>query len=246
MEYLPVAEARGMEGLRLVLGVGTPGPWSISARALFDIRKVPFVPVRQDLMQANEDLVAWTGRRNAPVAVFGEEPAVDGWLEIAMLAERLGSGPSLFPDDPVERALAMGFSAEICGQGGFGWSRRITMATTQAPTEVFRGYGVREGGVPEAAPRVIGILNGLSAQLHRQRERGSDYLVGGRLSVADVHWACFSQLVAALGPEHCTMSDELRALFNTMSPEMRAAVDPILIEHRDRIWERYIGLPLDY
>jgi hypothetical protein len=42
------------------------------------------------------------------------------------------------------------------------------------------------------------------------------------------------------------MSDELRALFNTMSPEMRAAVDPILIEHRDRIWERYIGLPLDY
>ena len=247
MEYLSVAEARGMKGLRLVLGVGTPGPWSISARALFDIRKVPFVPVRQDLMQANEDLVAWTGRRNAPVAVFEDEPAVDGWLEIAVLAERLGSGPSLFPDDPVERALAVGFSAEICGHGGFGWSRRITMAAGQTPpTDVFRGYGVREGGVPEAVPRVIGILNGLSAQLHRQRERGSDYLVGGRLSLADVHWACFSQLVAPLGSEHCAMPDQMRALFDAMPPEMRGAVDPILIEHRDRIWERYIGLPLDY
>ena len=67
MEYIAVAEAREMSGLRLVLGVGTPGPWSISARALFDIRKVPFVPVRQELGGANEELVAWTGRRNAPV-----------------------------------------------------------------------------------------------------------------------------------------------------------------------------------
>ena len=121
MDYISVGQARGMGGLRLVLGMGTPGPWSISARALFDIRKVPFVPVGQELMGANEELVAWTGRRNAPVAVYDNEPAVDGWLEIMVLAERLGSGPSLCPDNPIERALAVGFSAEICGRGGFGF-----------------------------------------------------------------------------------------------------------------------------
>ena len=32
MEYLSVAEARGLRGLRLVLSAGSPGPWSIAAR----------------------------------------------------------------------------------------------------------------------------------------------------------------------------------------------------------------------
>lgn len=249
MEYLSVAEARALRGLRLVLSAGTPGPWSIAARALFDIRKVPFVPVRQEAMQPNAELVAWTGRRNAPVAVYEDEPAIDSWLEIAALAERLGSGPSLFPDDPVERALAVGFSAEICGHGGFGWSRRLAMASgpnAPPPSEIFRSYGVRPDGAPEAIPRAIGILHGLAMQLYRQRGAGSDYLVGDRLSLCDVHWACFSQLVEPLAPGDCAMPESMRALYATMPPELRAAADPILIEHRDRIWQRHIGLPLDF
>jgi len=253
MHYLTVAEARHKPGLRLALGVGTPGPWSISARALFDLRNVPYVPVAQELGGANEELVAWTGRRNSPVAVYEDEPAVDNWLDIMVLAERLGSGPSLFPDDPVERALAVGFSAEICGQGGFGWSRRVSMMGAAPPPEenappnpMARQYGVRPDALHGAVARVIGILHGLSMQLHRQRMAGSDYLVGDRLSACDVHWACFSLLILRLPPEHCALSPHLQDLFATMPPEMRAAIDPILIEHRDRIWERHIGLPLDY
>lgn len=252
MDYISVAEARGLPGLRLALSMGTPGPWGISARALFGIRNVPFLAVGQEVGGANEDLVAWTGRRNAPVAVYEDEPAVDGWLEIVALAERLGSGPSLYPDDPVDRALAMGFSAEICGQGGFGWSRRLSMmgAAPAAPDSpmgvISRQYGIRSESVDAAVTRVIGILQGLSAQLHRQRSAGSDYLVGPRLSACDVHWACFSLLIERLPPEHCALPPHLQDIFATMPPAMRAAIDPILIEHRDRIWERHIGLPLVY
>lgn len=253
MHYLAVAEAREKRGLRLALGMGTPGPWSISARALFDIRKVPYVAVGQQMGGANEDLVAWTGRRNAPVAVYEDEPAVDGWLEIALLAERLGTGSSLFPDDPVERALAVGFSAEICGQGGFGWSRRVSMMGAAPAPEpdspqalIVRQYGIATDVADAALVRVIGILNGLCAQLHHQRAAGSDYLVGNRLSACDVYWACFSMLIQRLAPEHCALPPHLQNLFATMPPEMRAAIDPILIEHRDRVWERHIGLPLDY
>ena len=253
MDYISVAEARGLPGLRLALSMGTPGPWGISARALFGIRNVPFLAVGQEVGGANQDLVAWTGRRNAPVAVYEDEPAVDGWLEIMVLAERLGSGPSLFPDDQVERALAVGFSAEICGRGGFGWSRRIAMMTAAPPLPedsplavITRQYGVRAEAVSAAVSRVIGILNGLSVQLHRQRAVGSDYLVGERLGACDVHWACFSLLIQQLPPEHCALNPHLQLLFETMPSEMRAAVDPILIEHRDRVWERHIGLPLDY
>lgn len=254
MDYLSVAQARDMGGLRLVLSTGSPGPWGIAARALFTIRKVPFVPVAQELMAANEDLVAWTGRRNAPVAVYEDEAAVDGWLDIVNLAERLGSGPSLWPDDPVDRALAAGFSSEICGPGGFGWSRRLGMtgtspdaAASSPMSSVMRGYGMRADALAAAPARVASILDGLSAQLHRQRAAGSAYLVGARLSACDIHWACFSQLVAPLSPAQCPgLPEQLRTMFATVPDAVRDALDPILIAHRERIWEDCIGLPLDY
>jgi len=254
MKYLTVAEARGMEGLRLALGVQTPGPWSIAARSLFEIRNVPFVAVRQDVGETNGDLVEWTGIRNAPVAVYNDEGPLDNWFDIMNLAERLGSGPSLFPDDPVDRALAVGFSAEICGQGGFGWSRRITMAAGAPPAadendpmaSVMRGYGVLAENIPVAERRVIGILKGLTAQLKQQAEAGSLFLAGRKLSACDIHWACFSTLVERLAPDACQLSEHMGDLFSTMSDAMREAVDPILIEHRDRIWADHLGLPLDY
>jgi glutathione S-transferase len=254
MKYLSVAEARGMSGLRLALTVQTPGPWGLAARALFDVRKVPYVPVRQDVGAPNEDLVAWTGRRNAPVAVYDEEPAVDGWLEILNLAEQLGSGPSLMPDDPVDRALAVGFSAEICGHDGFGWARRLNMQPPGAPTpdpasphaRMMRGYGMREGAVEQSDARIAGILKGLSAQLHRQRAAGSAYLVGDRLSGCDVHWACFSILVEPLPVEDCFAAEQMLTLFAAKSQAVASALDPILVEHRDHVWREHIGLPVDY
>lgn len=253
MKYRSVAQARQMPGLRLVLGAQTPGPWSIAARALFSVRKVPFVPVRQDVLEANAELVAWTGIRNAPVAVYEDEPPRENWFAILQLAERLGNErgetPSLFPDDPLERALAVGISAEICGEGGFGWSRRIAMAGAAADRAdaVMASYGVQPENVAAAERRVAAILQGLSAQLNWQREAGSAYLVGDRLTACDVYWACFSQLVAPLSDDQIVGLDErLRAMFAALSDETRDALDPALVAHRDFIWSAHIGLPLEY
>src|SRR5579875_3009790 len=123
MNYISVAEAREMPGLRLVLTAHMPGPWGEAAKFVLAARNVEFVPVEQRAMEKNEDLFAWTGMRNAPIAVFDDEPPQSTWHEILLLAERLGSGPSLIPDDEIDRALMMGFSTEICGPDGFGWSR---------------------------------------------------------------------------------------------------------------------------
>jgi glutathione S-transferase len=257
MKYHSVAEAKDMEGLRLALTAQSPGPWSISARALFDVRGVAFVPVRQDAMQPNEELVAWTGRRNAPVAVWNDEPPVDGWLEITNLAERLGSGPSLWPDDPVDCALAAGFSSEICGQGGFGWSRRLGMLAPGAAQlasaddgglgkAIGEGYGLRDEAMQAADARVVQILHALTGQLKSQQAAGRRYLVGDRLSVCDVHWACFSLLVAPLAEADCPLADYMQAMFTTMADEVRDALDPLLIAHREMVWREHIGLPLDY
>jgi glutathione S-transferase len=257
LDYLSVAEARHLRGLRLVLSAGVPGPWGIAAKAIFQARNVPYVPVRQDIMQPNEDLVAWTGRRNAPIAVYDDEPGLDNWLDIVMLAERLGSGPSLLPDDPVDEALALGFSAQICGHGGYAWLRRLGMArptADSAPEELrakrdamMGAYGAGAADTIAAAPRrIVKILHGLAQQLHRQREAGSDYLVGERLSACDLHWAAFSQMAQPLTMEECPFPPGMREMYDHMQPEVRAACDPILIEHRDRIFARHIGLPLEF
>ncbi len=252
MDYVSVAEARKLPGLRLALSAGTPGPWGEAAKAVFKLRNVPFVPVRQHIMEANEDLVTWTGHRNAPVAIWEDEPGVAGWIEILMLAERLGSGPSLLPADELERMLALGISAEICSPGGFGWERRLSMMgsgrrmQSSGPDLMSRAYGVREDAVGPATDRVIAILGGLSRQLEKQRAAGSAYLVGQSLSAPDVYWACFSLLVGPLPPEQCPMSDDMRAIYSYITPQIEAAVDPALLRHRDMVWQRHIGLPMEF
>ena len=45
MDYLSVEEARDLNGLKLVLTGGVPGPWSEAAKALFNHHQVPFHPV---------------------------------------------------------------------------------------------------------------------------------------------------------------------------------------------------------
>ena len=253
MDYVSVTEARNLPGLRLALSAGTCGPWGEAAKAVFKARGVPFVPVRQHMMQANEELVEWTTFRNAPVAVYEDEPGVAGWIEILMLAERLGSGPSLLPADQLDRMMALGISAEICSPGGFGWERRLSMMNPDRPLQaadgkdfMSRAYGVRPGVAESATRRVIAILEGLGRQLKNQQAKGSRYFVGNSLTAPDIYWACFSQLVGPLPEELCPMGPDMRQVYSFIAPEIAAAVDPALIGHRDMVWEQHIGLPMDF
>ena len=257
MRYFSVAEAKAMPGLRLVLSAGVPGPWGEAAKAMLRARKVPFAAVAQEPMAPNEELREWTGCRNAPTAVYDDGPPQTGWFDILMLAERLGSGASLLPERSADRALCLGIIMEICAQDGFGWNRRLIMLNamwgSQAPSEAepheleyTRQYGLSPEAAARAPGRAADILGALAAQLHAQKARGSDYLVGDRLSAADLYWACFSQLTGPLPKDVNPIPDYVWSLYSTMPEAVELALDPILFEHRNRIYERHIGLPLDY
>lgn len=258
MEYLSIADARQARGLRLVLSAGVPGPWGESAKAVLKGRNVQYVPVAQLMMGANDDLRAWTGLRNAPIAVLDDEPPVSGWLDLTMLAERLGSGPSLLPARSADRARAIGLSAEICAPYGFGWYRRLLMfearfgpgtlppGTPAHLIDLCRDYGFTADACAAAPQRVADILDELAAQLRSQHAAGSEYLVGDRLSLCDLHWACFSMMVAPLDEADAPMPEVVRQLYTDLPAVVAAALDPALIAHRDRIYDRHIGLPLDY
>lgn len=258
MHYLTAAEARDLPGLRLVLSAHVPGPWGEAAKAVFAARGVAYAPVGQEVFGANDDLHAWTGHRNAPVAMLDDEPPVAGWLDLLMLAERLGQGPSLLPNRSVNRALALGLSAEICAPHGFGWARRLLMLSdrfgageppTDTPASVVaacRRYGYSADTSATAAARMADIMTTLTAQLARQQAAGSPYFVGDRLTAADLYWACFSNMVAPLPPADAPMPVAIRDGYASLGPTVAAALDPALLRHRDLIYARHIGLPLDF
>ena len=130
-EWVDVATARGLPGLRLVLSAGVPGPWGEAAKGLFFAKRISYTRVRQAVGAGNAELVAWTGHDNAPQAIFGVEPARTVWTEIIFLAERLAPEPPLVPADPAERAQMFGLAVELTGETAFA-SRRDGLRAIRA------------------------------------------------------------------------------------------------------------------
>ena len=254
MDFARVEDAKDKGGLRLALTIGVPGPWSQAAKYIFEYKNIPFLAVSQKGGRENPELFDWTGHRNAPVAVYEDERLRAGWHEIIMLAERLAPEPSLLPTGAQARVEMFGLITEIASEGGFAWLRRLRLIDilygVADATEARRGpdilanrYGHAPGAADAAEEGCARILAMLSERLWAQENLGSDYFVGNDFTAADLYWACFSQLLAPMG-----------AGMNPMPPLLRTAckapaslfVDPILIIHRDRVYDRHLSLPLDF
>ena len=252
MEYTSVADARTMAGLRLVLTAGVPGPWSESAKAVMRLRGVQYTPVVQAGGQENEELVAWTGHRNAPIALYNDESPRVRWNEIVELAERIGRGPSLLPLDIQERMLAVGLTNEIAGESGFAWFGRQLMlkpghdakGDAILSTPMYRDY-YSVADADQAVLRIRAILDMLTSQISAQRQRGSQYLVGDSLSIADIYWAYFSQLLHTYPPETNPVPDFLRKSWGMVGQAI-GDFDPVIIEQRDQTFERHLELPFTF
>lgn len=253
-KFVDIDEGRALDGMRLVLTTGVPGPWSEAAKGILHVKRIPYVRVRQELGGANDALASWTGQTSAPVAAWNDERPRTTSLEILFLAERIAPNPPLLPDDADERARMLGYCHEIIGEQGFGWCRRllllhqaISLSGDQTPETIQRmagkyGYGTE---AVEAAPwRVIGILRMLAAQLDRQRLAGKPFLIGSRLSALDIYWATFAALLEPLPDAQCPMDAGLRYVYTATGP-VREALDPALLAHRDFVYREYLELPVD-
>lgn len=245
-----------MLGLRIALSVHVPGPWGMAAKQLFELRAVPYIPVAQFPSEDNRELADWTGCRNAPVAVYNDEPAVSSWLDILFLSERLGEGESLLPSDPLQRALCLGLCHEVCGQWGLGWARRLMIlhqfwgdtdaSQVDAAQQSMRlAYGYNPAAISAAPSRVIEILTVLDQQLRQQKAAGQSFLVGDRLTALDVYWANFAATVAPMEAERCPMPDYLRDLYGNLGV-LEGKIPEALIEHRDYVYREYLTLPVQF
>ena len=253
IDYRPLDEAISAEGLRIVLVRGFPSPWGQAAKAIFDLKGLKYLAAPQLLGEENSALVAWSGQRSAPVVAWNDEKPIHDWIEILYLAERLAPTPALIPADPLQRALMFGLSRELLGRLGLVWNRRLLMfvpamdsgSPPPAMARMAQSYGYDKRDAELANTRIAAILNMLATQLKAQYARGSLYFVGDALSALDIYWVTVMNTVSPLPREQCPIPEEMRPAFVATEPEVLAALAPILLEHRDRIFAEAFRNPME-
>jgi glutathione S-transferase len=254
LEYRTLKEIVDHPGLRIVLVKGTPSPWGQAAKTIFEIKGLEYDAAPWIGGEGNAEIVAWGGEASAPIVAWAKEKPINRWIDILYLAERLAPKPSLIPTDATQRVLMIGLSHEICGQMGIGWNRRLQLLApaygsgSPPPNMALMGskYGYEEGAAKSAGERIAGSLNTLAEQLKSQYARGIHYFVGDSLSGLDVYWTAFANLLDPLPKEHCPMSEALRPAFTVSDPVVKAALDPLLLEHRSRIFQAHFRDPMEF
>lgn len=251
-EYISVEDAVGRSGLRMVVVGGVPSPWGEAAKGILHIKRIEWAAVR--LAYDSEPLKAWTGQRNGPVAIYNDERPRAGWADILLLAERLAPAPALLPADPAQRTWAFGLAHEICGEHGLGWARRLQLIHAglngaggfepRAAKYLAKRYGYSPQAGADADARVAQLLGLLASRLQAQQAAGSPYYLGNSLSAVDVYSATFMALLAPLPQAQCAMDPATRHAFETMDEPTRAALDPVLLAHRDMMYAQHLALPL--
>jgi glutathione S-transferase len=251
-EYLPVDEAMTRRGLRMVVVGKVPSPWGEAAKGIFHIKRIEWAAVR--LTYDNDALKTWAGQLSGPVAILDDEAPRSGWKEILTLAERLAPAPPLLPAEESAREQVLMLSEKFCGREGLGWHRRLQLihaglAKLGGFSERVAGYlggkyGYDPARAPESAPRVMELLLEFAALLKSRHASGERYYLGNSLTAVDIYSATFMALFRPLPEESCAMHAGTRAAFEWHDPATAAALDPILIAHRDMMYARHLELPL--
>ncbi len=254
MRFVELEEAKGAQGVRVVIATNVPSPWSQAALGVLDAKGLEYLAVR--FRRGDEEIKRWTGTRNAPAVIVDDEPPRTGWAEIVMLAERLGGRMSLVPEDDARRVRMFGLSHEILGEGGFGWCVRLLLMQRSFDTEGREGwpapvadylaprYGYAPDRIAAARARAIGVLRLFDETLAESRARGDGYLLGPTPTALDVHAAVGLAVVDPLPEADCPMPAPIRHAFDTLDRDVKEAVTPALRAHRALMFERHLVLPV--
>tara|TARA_R110002049_G_scaffold160202_2_gene325227 strand:+ start:5444 stop:6199 length:756 start_codon:yes stop_codon:yes gene_type:complete len=246
-DYVSTANAQSASGLRMIVVGGVPSPWGEAAKGLFHVKGIDWQAVRLDQTDAVQ--MAWSGRASAPVVFWQDEAPIDQAIDIVQLAERIAPEPALLPADHGAEILRI--VSDLAAPGGLGWQRRLQ--------QVHAGHSGGPGFHPKIAA-YLGAKYGYDAAsgagagaavgkhlrtlAHKLAVNGGIYYVGDRLSAADIYAAAFMALFDPLPQDQCAMHPATRVAFSTLDDTTRAALDPSLIAHRDRIYADWLQLPL--
>ena len=100
-------------------------------------------------------------------------------------------------------------------------------------------YGYSREDAQRAGQRTAESLGALVAQLKAQYARGVQFFVGDHVSALDIYWVAFMNLLDPLPKDQCPIPDEWRPSFIATDPQIKVALDPLLYEHRDKIFNAH-------
>jgi len=255
-QYINFEQAQQQSGLRMIVVKGLPSPWGEAVKGIFHLKQLEWSATYHD--PASREMSTWSGSRSAPVAIYNNEAPLSGWLDILLLAERLAPTPALLPTDPEEREAALALCNDICGEMGLGWNRRL-----DSVHKGLIGKSLEEGGYPQPIAgylakkygyqedqgsnyneHTIKLLKQLSEKLKTQQDAGKKYYLGDTISAVDIYSATFMAYFKPLPGTQCPMLQPIRTIFEALDEKTKAALDPILLEHRDLIYSQHLALPL--
>jgi hypothetical protein len=267
INYVEIAAARAMSGLRVVLGAyAIPGPWRESCKGVLHVKGLKYTAVKTSNAGASDltlgmgdsqtELIEWTGQASAPVIAWNNERLRSGWLEQLHFAERLNPEPSLIPTNIDDRMLMIGMANELLGEKGLVWLKRLLMVheplqvlaadDPQRPFFIFLGekYGYTPAGAEASAIAITEIVNRFASQLAQQQAVGKRYLIGDRLSALDIYWAACCGILDPMPADRCPMADGFRGPYGNADPRIDAALTPALRKHRDFIYDTHLEMPI--
>lgn len=76
--------------------------------------------------------------------------------------------------------------------------------------------------------------------------RGVAYFVGDALSAVDIYWTTVMNMMLPLPAAQCPIRGSSRPAFTASDPEVVEALDPILVELRDRIFKAHFRDPMEF
>jgi glutathione S-transferase len=254
LQVVDVETARNARGLRLVILGDVPSPWSQAAKTILEFKQIPASIVRKSVR--DHAVQAWTGIPNAPIAIYDNEPPRSGWAEILELTERLRPEVPLVPSDPEQRVLMYGLSHELLGAGGLVWSARLFTLDASFASDGAKGfslplakylaarYGYTPGCGGAARARAIEILALLRGHLQKSRRAGHDYYLGSAPTALDIYSAAAVNTLVMLPHDQCPTHPGVRSAFEWMGAELRDAIAPELLAHRDQMVAEHFSLPM--
>ncbi len=254
-EWVPFDKGISAPGVRLILGrFGIPSPWSEFCRAIFDVKSIAYLLVdARDAQGTYRALKPLTAQESVPVVLIGQERPRSNWLEQLYAAERLSSTIPLLPADVAERSMTIGLVAELCGEGGFGWCRRLqfieqllapdsSARDRQAGKYLHAKYGTTTEHDNELRSEAVVSL--LANRLRAQKLAGRSMFIGEQITALDLAWAAFAALVQPLPESVCPMHGRWRELFSWVPKTVHADDLSLLLAHRDRIYHDFLKLPV--
>jgi glutathione S-transferase len=252
IQFIDLEEAKREKGNVLVVVSRVPSPWSEGAKGIFHMKEIDFKCVR--LVHGSKAFSDWSGFHNAPVLRSSEGQFMATWNDLLLFAEKINPEASLIPDSPFQRAQSFGFLHELMGQDGLCWNRRLQLvhAGKQLNGEAkahadFVGmkYGYNPEKMTRGHQRICELLAMFSGLLQTQYAKGNKYYFGDSPSALDVYSATSMALFSPLPESDCAMDPQTRLAFGSLDQATRAALDPILLEHRDRMYDVHLTCPVE-